>query len=175
LTTPGFGSDEGREAVRALVRIAVVVGLLVAVASAGGAVKPQRISLLEVEKSFLGTGGLDPTGTAPPAPGQGFVLESDLYRWKGVRRGAHVGTLHAVCTFTDVHLKERVAHSVCTGIASLPAGQILVSGVVGEGNRFVLPIAGGTGAFTGAKGVVRIKNIGGGDSNASADVFVITG
>jgi hypothetical protein len=161
--------------VRGLVRIAVVIGLLTAVGSAGGAVRPQRISLLEVEASFVGTGGFNTTGTVPPAPGQGFVISSDLYRWKGVSRGAHAGTLHAVCTFTDVNRAARVAHTVCTGVASLPAGQILVSGIVGEANRFVLPIAGGTGAYTGAKGFVRIKNIGGEDSSTSADIFVITG
>ena len=160
---------------RTVLLLSLAVGVLAAATPAGSAVKPQKISLLEVENTVVGTGGFNPTGNTPPTPGQGFVIGSDFYRWKSGQRGTHAGTLRAVCTLTDINIQRGVGHLLCTGVASLTGGQLLVSGLVPFGDRFVIPIAGGTGVYAGATGYVRIKNIGGEDSGKSADLFVITG
>lgn len=151
----------------------LVLGALTVPTTSAAAVKPQTINLLEVQKSFEGTGGLDTTSNLPPKVGQGFVLESDLYKWNGSKRGARVGTLQIVCTFT------RITGSgwweVCTGAALLPGGQITLAGSVLQGNLLQVPVVGGTGVYTGAKGYARSKSIGGENSGKFADTIVITG
>lgn len=154
---------------RFVVFVIVVVFMAVA-ASAGSAVKPRTINLLEVSTSFVGTGGLDETFSGPPKAGQGFVIGSDFYRWSGAKRGAHYGTLQAVCTFTKI-VGENV-WQICTGSLLLPGGDLTVSGVIKQTERFNIPIVGGTGIYAGARGYVHVKGIS--DDN-SADTIVITG
>lgn len=152
---------------------AVLVCALMAVSSAGAA-KSQTFSLLEVNTSFVGAAGFDAMGTTPPKVGQGFVIASDYYKWNGTKRGAHVGTLNAVCTFLTDPTSDS-GKTVCTAVASLSAGKITAVGIVGN-NKFTIPIVGGTGAYTGAKGYVEVtNNIGGKNTNKSNDKFVITG
>lgn len=139
--------------------------------SAFAAAKPQRIHLLEVSTSFVGTGGLDESFNGPPKVGQGAVIGSDFYKWNGTKRGAKVGTLQITCTFTKV--TSNSAANVCTGAALLPGGQIAVSGVIqGQSRVFDVPIIGGTGRYAGARGYVHVKQF---NENNSADTFVITG
>jgi hypothetical protein len=139
-----------------------------------GAAKAQTFSLLEVGTLFTGTGGLDVYGNVPPKIGQGFVVGSDYYKWNGTKRGARVGTLNANCVFvTDPTDPQN--RSLCTAVASLPAGKITAVGIVG-GDKFRIPIVGGTGAYVGAQGYVEVtNNLGGEDTNKSNDRFVITG
>lgn len=148
----------------------LVLGALAVAATPGAAVKPQTINLLEVSSSFVGIGGLDTTFSSPPKVGQGFVSGSDLYTWNGRKRGAHAGTVWVVCTFTKI--TSNGAWEVCTGAALLPKGQITVSGSILQGAQFDVPIVGGTGIYTGARGYVRVRDLGGG---RSADTIVITG
>ena len=73
--------------------VAVVLGVLAAAASAGAAVKPQTINLLEIDNSFVGTGGFNAQGRTAPAVGQGFVFGSNLYKWNGVNRAHRTAPL----------------------------------------------------------------------------------
>jgi hypothetical protein len=62
---------------------------------------------------------------------------------------------------------------VCASVAVSPAAAAKGT-IVGE--KFWIPIVGGTGSYTGATGYVEVTNgIGGQDSNKSNDKFVITG
>lgn len=158
---------------KGVVLASLVLAALAVAATSGAVVKPQTINLLEVQTSFVGTGGLDESFSGPPKVGQGFVLGSDFYKWNGTKRGAHYGTLQVLCTITTVGEKPGQASEVCTGAALLPGGQITIAGVIKQSNLFDLPIVGGTGVYAGARGYVRVKSIG--DSNNSADTFVITG
>ena len=151
----------------AAVLVCAAVVVLPAVAA-----KPQTFSLLEVSTSFVGSGGFDAFGNSPPKIGQGFILASDYYKWNGTKRGAPAGSLNVVCTFVDVNAGK----TVCTAAASLAGGRITAAGLIPDGPKFQLPIVGGTGAYTGAKGYVEVtNNIGGQDTNKSNDKFVITG
>ena len=153
---------------------ALVLCALAAVAASGAAVKPQTFNLLEVNTSFVGAGGFDEMGNSPPKIGQGFVLGSDYYKWNGTKRGAHVGTLNASCTWLTAPTSAS-GKTVCTAVASLPGGKITAVGLT-DGNKFRVPIVGGTGIYTGAKGYVEVtNNLGGENSNKSNDKFVITG
>jgi hypothetical protein len=143
-----------------------------AVVSSAGAVKSQKIAMLEIEKAFTPTGGW--SGNSAPSPGQGFIVLSDLYKWKGAARGAWAGTLNASCTFVDVAPNGFSFKAQCNATANLAGGKLSILGQY-YGNPSFIPIVGGTGAYTGAKGYVRLLNIGPEDSSNSADTFVITG
>lgn len=153
---------------RGVVLTSLVAGALVVATTPGAAVKPQTINLLEVQTSFVPMGGLDETFSSPPRVGQGFVSESDLYKWNGRKRGAHSGSVQVVCTFTKI--TDSGAWEICTGAALLPGGQITVAGSIRQGPVFEVPVVGGSGAYAGARGYVRVKDLGGGKS---ADTIVI--
>ena len=157
---------------KGLVLASLVLGVLAVAAVSAAAVKPQTINLLEVSTSFVGTGGLDESFSSPPKVGQGFVIGSDFYKWKGTKRGARYGTLEVVCTFTKVGVKPGQESDFCSGAALLPGGQIALAGVIKQSKRFDVPIVGGTGVYAGARGYVQVKEI---SDNNSADTFVITG
>jgi len=142
--------------------------LLISIGAASAAAKPQTINLLEVSKSFTPTGGLD--FQSPPKVGQGFVIESDFYKWQGRKRGAHYGTLQGTCTFTKI--VGDASSQFCNVGVFLPGGQITVAGIINQSGLFTIPIVGGTGIYAGARGYVRVRNI---NENNSADTFVITG
>ena len=156
---------------KGLVLASLVLGVLAVAATPGAAVKPQTISLLMVDKSIVDIGVVDPN--SQPKVGKQFVIESDFYKWNGSKRGAHVGTLQAFCTFTRI--AGNGAWQVCTGAALLPGGQITVAGSVLQGPLFDIAVVGGTGVYTGARGYVRIKSIGNGNTGKSAATIVITG
>ena len=158
---------------RGTLLVAITTAALVLSVSIGGAtaaVRPQTINLLEVTRSFTPIGGLDDTFHSVPKPGQGAVVASDLYRWNGPRRGAHYGTLQAVCTFTK--FVGTTGWLYCNGAALLPAGEITISGITTQSDLFRIPIVGGTGAYVGARGYVSVRSI---NENNSADTFHITG
>jgi hypothetical protein len=151
--------------------VCAVLGALAVVASAGAA-EAQKIPLVEVQTSFVGTGGWN--ANSFPSVGQGFIATSDLYRWKGRVRGAWAGTLNAHCTFVTVDTTQFAFKALCSASANLAGGRISVSGLYyGSGSQ--IPIVGGTGVYTGAKGYVRLVDLGGDNSSITADTFVITG
>jgi hypothetical protein len=145
--------------------------VLAVAAAPGAAVKPQTINLLMVDKSIVDIGVVDPN--SPPKVGKQFVIESDFYKWNGSKRGAHVGTVQTVCTFTKI--TGNGYWQICTGAALLLGGQFTVAGSILQGAVFDIPVVGGTGVYTGARGYVRIKSIGNGNTGKSAATIVITG
>ena len=154
-----------------LVLGALVLGALAVAATQGTAATPQTINLLMVDRSIVDINVVDPSG--PPKVGKQFVIASDFYKWNGTKRGAHAGTLQALCTFTKI--TRNGYWEVCTGVALLPGGQITTAGSVKQGPLFEIPIAGGTGVYTGARGYIRIRSIGNGNTDKSAATIVITG
>jgi hypothetical protein len=113
---------------------------------------------------------------APPTVGQGFVTTGVLYNWVGVRKGAPIGNVRALCTVTNV-TPTNIGGSIWThcDVALVPAGRIEVSGplnLTAAANN--VPVVGGTGAYVGAQGVVTHRNIGSQNSNNSADVIHLT-
>ena len=161
--------------------LSLVVGVAVMVigigSSAAAAPKPQAISLLEIDNSLVGLGGFSTTSNAPPTVGQGFVTTGVLYKWAGVKKGAAVGNVRALCTVTSVNVTNTGGSiwTHCDVALALPAGTIEVSGslnLAAAAND--VPIVGGTGAYVGAQGVVTHRNIGNESSNNSADVIHLT-
>jgi hypothetical protein len=153
----------------AVVSVAVLGGLTAA-GSPAAAAKPQTLKVLEVVTSFVGTGGFSATGHSPPAVGQGVLITGSLYKLKGRHRGQRYGAARVECTFTN-----STGGSVCTAVASLPAGKLVVSGLA-PGNPtkpYMLPILGGSRRYSGAKGHIQVKPIG--NSNKAALTIVITG
>ena len=148
-----------------------VLGVQAVAATSGAVVKPRTINLLMVDKSIVDIGVLDPN--SPPKVGKQFVIESDFYKWNGRKRGPHFGTVQTVCTFTKITGNEY--WQVCTGAALLPGGQITVAGSILQGPLFDIAVVGGTGVYAGARGYVRIKSIGDGNTGKSAAMIVITG
>jgi hypothetical protein len=152
-----------------LVAAATVLGALTAAGSSAAAAKPQTLNVLEVDTSFVGTGGFTANGNKPPAVGQGVVITGSIYKFAGHKQGRRAGRLHIECTFTD-----SAGTSVCTAVFSLPAGKLVVSGLT-PGNStkpYTLPILGGSGRYTHAKGHIKINTIG--NSNEAIDTIVVS-
>jgi hypothetical protein len=107
-------------------RLAAMAALLCGVAAGTAslaAATRQTIKVLEVDSSFVGTGGFDANGNMPPTAGQGVVIKGSLYKIAGHKQGARYGDLQIGCTFTN-----GTGASVCTSVLSLPAGKIVASG-----------------------------------------------
>jgi hypothetical protein len=70
----------------------------------------------------------------------------------GLARGARIGNDHGRFAYTSTHSASY------TGAASLPGGSLTVRGVVlvRADGRLMIPVAGGSGRFTGATGFVII-------------------
>lgn len=142
------------------------VALACGLSGAGASMKPQTISLLEVDTGYAGVGGYDTSGNAAPAPGQGVAFSGTLYRWAGARRGAAAGHVQAVCTATPG------GGGVCQGVISLASGTLALVGPTSlGGGPSNIPIVGGTGAYVGASGYMHSHDIGGPNSSESADVL----
>jgi hypothetical protein len=156
----------------------VVFVMILGASAAGAAPKPQTISLLEVDTAFYPTGGWDANSNAAPAVGQGFVSNGVYYKWAGTKRGAAVGHLQVACTVTTSVTFTSTAASGwfhCDATAFLPGGRIEASGALSFAAKTnTLPIVGGTGKYVAAQGYVNTTNIGGENSNMSADVLHIT-
>jgi hypothetical protein len=152
-----------------LVAAASVLGALTAVGSSAAAAKPQTLRVLEVDTSFVGTGGFNAAAHEPPAVGEGVVIRGGVYKLNGRKQGARLGALRIECTFTN-----STGGSVCTAVVSLPPGKLVVSGLTpGSSTRaYALPILGGSGRYANAKGHLAIKPIG--NSNRAVDTIVIS-
>jgi hypothetical protein len=151
-----------------LVAAATVLGALTAAGSTAAASRPQTLKVLEVDTSFVGTGGFNAKGNKPPAVGEGIVIQGGVYKLTGHKQGPRLGALYIECTFTN-----STGGSVCTAVVSLPAGKLVVSGLT-PGNTtktYALPILGGSGRYAHAKGHIAIKPIG--NSNRAVDTIVV--
>ena len=97
-----------------------------------------------------------PTG---PSLGDELVFSETLRR-----HGHEVGVSGVVCTATEVTPPYEVTTFHCVATLSLRRGQITLQGLVeiqGEGDMgpFTVAITGGTGAFRGAGGEARIRDV----------------
>lgn len=103
-----------------------------------------------------------------PRGGDAFAFTDGLYKWAGKKRGARIGRVEVLCTFTT--FDRGAGTGLCTGSFFLPAGQVLASGFLrftdGPG-RFTIPVVGGTGAYANARGFIKIRDIGGENSDKS--------
>jgi hypothetical protein len=147
-----------------LMVVCVLVGALTSVGASTASVKPQAISLLEIDTSFAPTGGYSFTSHGPPGPGQGFAFGGTVYKWAGAKRGAAFGHLAAICTVVTG------AQALCNGVIFLPGGklELLAATNINSNNApSDIPVVGGTGAYVGAQGYMRSTPIGGSNSNKS--------
>jgi hypothetical protein len=153
----------------------LVAAAVVLVAPVSAITQPQTFSLLSIE-----SGTEQPIGgfafNREPQPGDRFGVVDYLHRWAGTKRGARVGRLEALCTFTQVNVTSNrvAARAHCDGTFFLPAGQVGVSGFlpITEGPlNFVLPVVGGSGAYANARGWVHIRDLGNGDTGYSNNEF----
>lgn len=151
---------------------AIGLVLTAGLGSASATPTPQNISLFEMDTADIGTGGAF-TGNAPPKPGEGFISTGNYYKWAGTKKGSLFGHLQVDCTIVSITATGGEAQ--CTATAFFPGGDIEASGPLNfSAHTNKLPVVGGTGIYVGAQGYVATTNIGGGDSNTSADVIHIT-
>jgi hypothetical protein len=153
-----------------LVVCAVVAALAAGVGSAAAAGKPQTISLLAID-TFTGVDGYNTSSATPPTIGSGYVGYGTVYKWAGVRRGARIGTIRILCTFTSVGVAPRAPSAFCDSTLFLPRGQLELSRFISQSALVDLPIVGGTGAYAFACGYVRVERIG---VNKFADILHLT-
>jgi hypothetical protein len=158
-----------------LVAPATLAVLVVAVSSGSALTKPQTFSLLSVS-SDTETPIDGFTFQREPVPGDRFVFTDQLYKWAGIKRGAHVGHDEGICTFTRISVTSSSfgGSAQCAATFFLPGGQIEVQGVlpIVEGPlNFVVPVIGGTGVYANARGTVHIRDLGNGDTGKSNNEF----
>jgi hypothetical protein len=157
-----------------LTACAVLGTLVVSVASAGAAPRPETLSFLEVQTSFAGVGGYNAMSNSPPAAGQGITFTSTLFKWAGTKKGAPLGHDQVVCIATYVDLSMGSVQLQCNATVFLPGGGIQLAGSSNFSNPVTnVAVVGGTGAYAGAQGTARIKKIGGENSNNSAYLIQI--
>jgi hypothetical protein len=89
---------------------------------------------------------------------QGFSLGDKFIFSAGLRRhGERVGRLGVECTIT---MTRHGGESQCVATARFGNGQITAQGLLaGEPETFVFPVTGGSGAYLGAEGTVRVRQV----------------
>jgi hypothetical protein len=123
--------------------VALAISMVLPAAAENGGRTIRVVSVLTEEELLdLGSEGF--------SLGDEFIFSSDL--WKQDRR---VGRSGVVCTVTSVEHEE----SQCVATASFGNGQITAQGIPTGPERFVLPITGGSGAFSGAEGQVHVRQV----------------
>jgi allene oxide cyclase-like protein len=155
---------------KALFSLGVVAAATVVSATvpASAITRPQVFNLIDVEETST---PLDPGANfnedALPELGSRFTFTDALYKWAGRKRGARVGRLEGICTFTKI--EERVAVTAfCNATWYLPQGQILAAAFLRfaeEASAFRVAVIGGTGAYANARGFIRITDLRSGNSN----------
>jgi hypothetical protein len=100
----------------------------------------------------------------PPGMGDMFVFTSDM-----LKGGKKIGTLAATCTVTT---GGKNAVSTCTGVFSLPGGELSAVALVPLSSNTPqdISIVGGTGNFAGATGTLKTVSRGQ-NSNYSDDTI----
>ena len=135
---------------------------MINLASASAAPKPQTISFLEVNTSFIGIGGYNGASNAPPAPGQGFGFTSTLFKWAGAKKGVPLGHDQVLCTVLSEDLSTGSVQAQCAATNFFPGGTIQLAGSTNFANPVTnVAVVGGTGIYAGAEGTATIRNIGG--------------
>jgi hypothetical protein len=143
-----------RVAIVAVVALGVLLfGSAVATADANAKKRTLRLEATQNQSEFVDVG-------APgPSLGDQFVASETLFR-----RGEEVGTSGIVCTATEVVPPYDVITFHCVATLDLERGQITLQGMIevqGEDDSgpFTVAITGGTGAYRGAGGEARIRNV----------------
>jgi hypothetical protein len=135
----------------------VVLGALTfgsAIATAHG--KHKRVlRVVGIQNQF------QPVDVGPPGPSLGdeFVFSETLRR-----HGREAGVSGVVCTATELTPPYDVTTFHCVATLSLRRGQITLQGLVeiqgaGDMGPFTVAITGGTGAYRGAGGEARIRDV----------------
>src|SRR3954462_2855353 len=149
-------SEESSVSGRQLVASAVAAVLVLSTAlPAGAQAPPQTVTLREVAKSTTFT-YIDnpPRGRSPERPrfsaGDSFVLNVPLINDAGKKRGA----LRAMCTITARTSDPNRAPALCTGVATLKEGQLVITLSTTNLDAKVMTgaVVGGTRAYAGARG-----------------------
>ncbi len=81
-----------------------------------------------------------------------------IFTSKLMKHGKQVGHAGVVCTTTSA---ENQGESQCVGTARFDGrGQVTIQGsLAGEPRTFGFPITGGTGAYEGAEGMLRVREL----------------
>ena len=153
-----------------LVVCTIVAALAAGVGSAAAAGKPQTISVLAID-TFTGFEGYTPGSAISATIGSGYVGYGTVYKWAGARRGARIGSIRILCTFTSAAVDLKAPSTFCNATMFLPRGQLEFSRFVSQSALVDLPVVGGTGAYALACGYVRVARIG---VNKFADVLHLT-
>jgi len=140
--------------------VAIALAALAATAAPSGAagVKLRTMSLLAVNH-YTGFEGYRVGTSGPQAVGSGFAGEGTLYRWAGRTRGARVGSVRILCTFTSAGSITQPAWMYCASTISLPAGRLELAGFVPDTSLITFSIVGGTGAYLTLHGDVEVNGI----------------
>jgi hypothetical protein len=138
---------------------AVAATLAVVVGPATAAGKPQTISVLAID-TFTGIEGYTPGSATMPTIGSGYVGYGTVYKWAGLRRGARIGSIRILCTFTSAGVDPSASSMFCNTTLFLPRGQLEFSRFTSQAPVVDLPVVGGTGAYAHACGYVRVDRIG---------------
>jgi hypothetical protein len=86
--------------------------------------------------------------------------------------GRRAGSLHAVCTVTQPHRSIETATFQCDGTYVLRGGQLAIAAAarIGSARTLTLAVTGGTGVYSGARGVVVSRESG----ETATDTFRLT-
>jgi len=140
--------------------------------SASAITTPRVVRLVDVTAREVQLGSF--TFERPPTGGDQFAFVDRLYRWAGTKRGAPAGRVEGMATFITGFGPNfsRRALVLFVAQAYLPGGSVLVQGY-GRINpngpsRFTFPVVGGTGVYDNVRGFVKVRDLGNGESNASA-------
>jgi hypothetical protein len=151
---------------------ALVVSVALSASTATGLENPRTFSLLEVDVKGAPLG--DFTFDRAPVGGDRFTETNALYRWTGPKgRGARVGRNRVLVTFITGHGPRftRRATLLLTAQMYLPDGTLLVEGygsVPPRGpHKFKIPVVGGTGVYSNARGYVTVRDVGDGTTGTS--------
>jgi len=153
-----------RKKERLVIACTAAVSLLVT-GIAQSAQGPRTLRFLEVSWPDSKNTFVDNNQNNRPDVGDLFISGSNLYSWAGGKRGAHVGVIRVMCTLVAPKAGQ------CQGTFTLPGGTLEAVGYVRFGATARVPIAGGTGIYSGAHGTFTSSPIGGPDSPRSADTI----
>jgi hypothetical protein len=158
---------------RLVVPVALAALLMSVLTTSASAISsPRVIRLVDVTAREVQLGSF--TFERPPAGGDQFAFVDRLYRWAGTKRGAPAGRVEGMGTFITGFGQNFSRRAVVLFVAQayLPGGTVLVQGY-GRINpngpsRFTFPVVGGTGIYDNVRGFVRVRDLGNGESGASA-------
>ena len=154
---------------RKWIAFALVVAVAAVLAGSGSALnRPVVFSVLDAPPQVdqqMGSFNFE----NPPVGGDQFGFHHTLYRWAGTKKGARIGHLQVVITFVTGFGPTYTlpAQILVDAQASLPGGTIMVVGygrLAANGpSRLTLPVVGGTGTYSNARGYVKVRDLGNGN------------